>query len=207
MKIVAISDVHRLEHYLTLPKGDMLIFSGDYAVNSLLDSMALNMWFEKQDFKYKIYLAGNHDWFLYNNNIKSNKKFLNNCIYLQDELIEIEGLRIYGSPWCPEYNSWAFMKPRGSKDLSEIWSKIPENLDILVTHCPPYQILDESYYHKKCGCEVLAREIIKKEPKYHIFGHIHHSYGHKKIENTTFINCSLLNDQYNMVNKPTIIEI
>lgn len=55
--------------------------------------------------------------------------------YLQGSAVEIEGLKIYGSPWQPEFQGWAFNLPRGPR-LREKWRLIPEGLDILVTHGP-----------------------------------------------------------------------
>lgn len=30
---------------------------------------------------------------------KDPRQFLNNCIYLEDSMIELFGIKIYGSPW------------------------------------------------------------------------------------------------------------
>jgi len=43
--------------------------------------------------------------------------------------------------------------------------------------------------------------------KYHIFGHIHQGYGKKVVGKKTYLNVSLVNDLYYMVNKPVVIEL
>ena len=205
-KIVVISDTHKSEYELTLPKGDILIHCGDFGIDSLADLCYAQRWFEKQPFKHKIFVAGNHETYLEHLPKENIKKILYGVHYLQEDTIEIEGLKFYGSPYTPMFNNWAFMLERRSPELAEKWSKIPENLDFLITHGCPYQILDQSERGENCGCEILQREVFKKNPKYHVFGHIHHSYGHKKVENTIFTNCSVLDDNYDLRNSATIIE-
>jgi len=208
MKIIAISDTHGKDMWLNLPKCDILLFCGDFGIYDKSSLFYANYWFNKQDATHKIFVAGNHETYLQKIGKEKCKELFPNVIYLQDELIEIEGLRIYGSPWCPEFNRWAFMKPRRSEDLKEIWSKIPENLDFLLTHCPPYGVLDRNTNDERCGCEVLIRELINKRPKRHLFGHIH-GLGKKSVtqEDISFFNCSVLDEDYEMTNNPTIIEI
>lgn len=206
-KICAISDTHGKDMWLDLPKCDILLFCGDFGIFDKSSLSYANYWFGKQDATHKIFVSGNHDRYLEILGKEKCKELFTNVTYLQDEMVAIEGLRIYGSPWTPIFNNWAFMKPRGSKDLQEIWAKIPENLDFLVTHGPPYQILDESYRGENCGCEILHREVFKKKPKHSVFGHIHGSYGNKKVNNIHFYNCSVLDEDYKMTNNPTIIEI
>jgi len=36
----------------------------------------------------------------------------------------------------PEFCEWGFMKARG-EPIQEIWNKIPDQTDILITHGPP----------------------------------------------------------------------
>jgi len=207
-KIVAISDTHGKEYLIDLPLGDILIYAGDF---NILDEMSLthaNLWFAEQDFRYKIYVAGNHDEYLQKIGKDEVKRIFTNVIYLEDEMVDIDGLRIYGSPWSPTFGHWAFMKPRRSVDLKATWSKIPENLDILATHCPPYGVLDRNMLDHRCGCEVLARELMLKRPKKHIFGHIHEYGGQSMtLANVDLFNVSILDGRYQLKNTPTIIEI
>lgn len=207
-KIIAISDTHGKEAWLDLPECDILLFCGDFGiVDKQLLSYA-NYWFGKQKAKHKIFVAGNHDRELEQIGKYKTKELFTNVIYLENDLVEVEGLKIYGSPFSPEFNHWSFMYQRCGKTAKRIWEKIPENLDILVTHCPPYGILDRNYTDERCGCEVLVRELFDKRPKYHFFGHIH-GYGEtiETQEDTTFINCSVLNEEYKLKNNPIILEL
>jgi hypothetical protein len=62
------------------------------------------------------------------------------CIYLEHELIEIEGVRIFGSPYSPYFVGNAFQYSQHRDKV--IWNHIPEQVNLLVTHCPPFGILD-----------------------------------------------------------------
>ena len=205
MKIVAISDTHGNEHELVLPKGDLLIHGGDCDINNLAQLEALNRWFGQQDFRWKIFVAGNHDMYLDKISKFSIKDIMTNAIYLENDGVEIEGIKIWGSPYSPKFGHWAFMFWRDEAD--KIWNQIPENVDILITHGGPYQILDKTYRNEHVGCEVLTKKVAQIKPRYHIFGHIHESYGIVKNEYTTFINASLMNFHYDLVNKPHIFEL
>lgn len=208
MKICIISDTHGKDSWLDLPKCDILIHCGDFYITSLAELEYANRWFGRQKANYKILVAGNHDTYLEHIGKDVAKSLFTNVIYLENELVEIEGLRIYGSPYSPEFNNWSFMYQRCSLEAKNIWQQIPENLDILVTHAPPYGILDRNLSDIRCGCEVLQREILKKKPKLSCFGHIHRYGGQSTTqENIDFYNCSVLDEEYKLKNKPTIIEI
>ena len=129
----------------------------------------------------------------------------NGVVYLFDKLVNIDGLNIYGSPWQPEFYNWAFNVKRG-KELAEIWAKIPENLDILITHGPPSGILDYTYTGMNVGCVDLITKIMEVKPKISCFGHIHYGYGEKVVNGVQFFNAAVLGEQYTLENKPIDIE-
>jgi Icc-related predicted phosphoesterase len=124
-----------------------------------------------------------------------------NIIYLENSSVNLMGLNIYGSPYTPTFYKWAFMRDRG-EPIRAIWNKIPENLDILITHGPPYGILDRNRDGVICGCEELLKAVKLKKPRYHVFGHIH-NWGQEplNIGPTTFINASVCNEDYAPLNK------
>lgn len=204
--IVLISDTHSLHRQVEIPHSDILIHAGDITnKGSLEDVEDFNQWLGDLPHKHKIIIAGNHD-FCFEKQNNDARALLTNGIYLQDELIEILNLKIYGSPWQPWFFDWAFNLPRGV-ELKKKWDLIPENTDILVTHGPPYGILDKTKQNKMVGCEELSKRIEFIQPKYHIFGHIHEDYGERIINQTTYINCSTCNYGYEPINKPIIIEV
>lgn len=127
-------------------------------------------------------------------------------VYLNDSSVEIEGIKIWGSPITPWFNDWAFNRDRGS-EIKKHWDLIPDDIDILVTHGPPFGILDETVYGKRTGCEELLLRVYQVKPKYHIFGHIHKDYGSFTKGEITFINASVLDDWYEMRNEAVEISI
>lgn len=198
MKIVAISDTHQLHHFYgthsfgQFPSGDMIIHCGDSLTQGNVQEFeSFILWFKDLPYKYKILTAGNHDFFF-----EQNYDYVNNlCIlygikYLIDNLVEIEGIKIYGSPWVPRFGSWAYQYDSSSEELS-IWNKIPDNIDILVTHVPCKNILDgTSGGH--IGSKQLEDRIKISKPKYHLFGHVH-EHGGESLEKDGIIhvNCSV----------------
>ena len=207
MKLVCISDTHTKENKLKLPAGDILIHAGDSEIRSLEELELMNTWFGKQDFKYKILIMGNHDLYSEKLSKESLETILTNVIYLENSSVTIEGIKFWGSPYSPIFQDWSYMA-HGER-LNEIWNTIPEDTDVVITHCPPYTILDYvaiGYFHH-VGCPYLRKRIKKIKPKYHIFGHIHDSHGVYQDKYTTYINASLLDDCYQLVYKPIIVDI
>ncbi|XP_026470380.1 metallophosphoesterase domain-containing protein 1-like [Ctenocephalides felis] len=135
------------------------------------------------------------------------KQHLSNCIYLEDKLIEVCGLKIYGSPWQPEFCKWAFNLPRGKECLKK-WNLIPENIDILITHTPPIGFGDLCCSGVRAGCVELLTTIQKRvKPKYHVFGHIHEGYGVSSDGKIIFVNASTCDLNYMPANPPIVFEL
>ena len=145
-------------------------------------------------------IAGNHD-FLFQHDRERAQELLSNAIYLQDGMVEIKGVKIYGSPWQPRFLDWAFNLDRGTP-LREKWDMIPPGVDILVTHGPPRGFLDNSK-----GCQDLRNRVFEVKPKLHIFGHTHGGYGQLEGLGIKFVNASSMNDSYELVNKPIELEL
>jgi Icc-related predicted phosphoesterase len=124
---------------------------------------------------------------------------------LFDNDVTIDGIKFYGSPWQPEFHDWAFNLPRG-EELAAKWEKIPDDVDILITHSPAYGILDYAPIGGHVGCEELYRKIAEVKPKIHVCGHIHDGYGQKTMGGIEFLNASVLNDRYEHAHKPIVME-
>lgn len=213
MKIVCISDTHCLHSGLELPEGDVLVHAGDM-LNSGLYVHEIEQyvnWLNKQTHKfYKIIqIAGNHD-FLFEKNSKKWRTFLteevHNLVYLEDEEYVFDGIKFYGSPYQPEFFNWAFNKKRG-KELEEVWKKIPDDVNVLVTHSPPYGVLDKTRRNNEnVGCKDLSNRIEDLlQLKLHVFGHIHESYGVEHKNDVVHVNASSCTDKYVCSNKPIVI--
>jgi len=198
MKIICISDTHNLQKDLKIPDGDILIHAGDMTCVGGIDEIKeFNQWLGTLPHRHKIVIAGNHD--LYLELVPSSTNlFITNAIYLNDSGIEIEGLKIWGSPISPNYQDWAFNRERGEA-IRKHWEMIPKDTDILITHCPPFGILDFNDKGKHEGCKDLLEMVQQKiKPNLHVFGHLHDAYGQIQIEETTFVNASIVNtNQYN----------
>ena len=209
MKIIAISDTHGQHHALKqLPAGDMLIHAGDISrngkENQVLDFL---YWFAKQDYQYKIFIAGNHDFFFEREDASYIQQLIpEDILYLNDSGIEIEGLNIWGSPVQPWFYDWAFNRARGA-DIQQHWDLIPAQTDLLITHGPPMGILDATVRREHVGCAELMQTVEKIKPQAHVFGHIHEAYGRQQVNETTFINASVLNLHYQLTNAPVVFEL
>lgn len=209
MKICCISDTHNDFYLLDLKPSDVLIFAGDIDAWNQASFWHFNRWLKKQPFKYKIVCAGNHDRYLSECGYKSIQKQLTNGIYLENSSVEIEGVKFYGSPMTPTFMDWYFMSERD--EIHKYWDLISKDVDVLITHGPPHGILDyvpNTYQiDHHVGCEALLKKVEEIKPKFHVFGHIHYSFGIFKNEHTTFVNAALLNEGYALTNKPVTIEI
>lgn len=223
MKIVSFSDTHMQHEKVNLPKCDLAIFAGDFTHRGKLpDAKNFLDWYSKQtQCKHKVFIAGNHDicadsnfdWEtgadLWWENLLEEYSEL---IYLENNTVEIEGLRIWGSPITPWFHGdyWAFNKYRGWDNIGKVWENIPQNSDIVITHGPPYGILDVVPDGNNVGCEDLLKTLLFIKPKLHIFGHIHCDHQDNRIveqEGITFINASCLNNNYQFIQQPVKIEI
>lgn len=214
MKIICLSDTHNCNEQIEVPDGDILIHSGDATVRGTeMEVENFLIWYSSLPHKHKIFIAGNHDWLYETNNRFARLITANYGInYLQDLSIEIEGLKIYGSPWQPRFFDWAFNLMRGA-ELAEKWKLVPADTDILVTHGPPNGILDEvdrGIWIENTGCEELIKKVedlAKNKLKFHIFGHIHCGYGESEKFGVNFINASICDESYLPNNLPIVIEI
>jgi len=212
MKIVAISDTHNHDiSLLELPAGDVLIHAGDWTNRgSLVEVSRFNQFCAdvKDRYTHGIFVVpGNHD-FLAQKEASLCRATLTNCTMLIDQEATIGGKRFYFSPHSPIFFDWAFMEEEDK--LVRIFSGIPDGLDVLVTHTPPYGVLDEvqeDFKVKYLGCSALLDAIQDKKPKVHIFGHIHQGYGARRLADTQFINASLCDERYSPVNRPIIVEL
>lgn len=221
MKIVCISDTHSLHDKLFIPESDMIIHAGDCTNTGTTKQIReFCEWYGELDQEYKILIAGNHDWGFQEKRTKHEKICEEHgIIYLQDSSVIIEGIKIYGSPQTPEFCDWAFncwrLENQETQNLlyghnypwiGHFWKKIPDDTDILITHGPPYNIMDLCG-NGNVGCELLLKRVKEVKPKYHIFGHIHEHHGIDDYDSkTTFINAAQLNDRYDVTYKPIEIE-
>jgi Icc-related predicted phosphoesterase len=198
MRLVVISDTHGLHNGIQgLPDGDVLVHAGDF-MNSGFDPediWSLNRWLGEQSFKSRVVTGGNHDRY-FQNSPEQARSLLSNAIYLENSGVTIDNVSFWGSTYTPEFLNWAFMYPRGSA-ARQCCDQVPYNLDVLITHGPPFGILDQvEPAAAHLGCEELLKAVEEKKPKVHIFGHIHGDAGTFENGVTRFVNAAYLNERY-----------
>ena len=203
-----ISDTHGLHDSINPPMADILIHSGDCTRYVDLEELAeLNKWFGKLPHKHKVLVPGNHDW-VCPREPQQSRQICTNVHLLMNDTITIDGWKIYGSPWTPQFFNWAFMAERGP-EMRMLWSKIPNDTDILVTHGPPHGRLDWGHYqNSSSGCEDLMARVKQVQPRLHVFGHMHAD-GGKAMEDrhTIYVNASVCNDRYEPTNEIVTLEL
>lgn len=230
MKIAFFSDTHTIHErwYSNLREdvrddfdsADMLIFTGDYSdTGSYKDTESFCRWFHNRPNRYKIMIAGNHDFFFDTEISKRNpaprtnyeiEELLgryNSIIYLNNSDVTIEDITIWGSPINKWFYDWAFNRHEGA-DIKRYWDTIPNNTDILLTHGPSYGVQDlviRNGTEEHLGDRDLQDAIERVKPKIFASGHIHEGYGEEQIGKTLFINSCSLDGKYNPMNDPIIV--
>ena len=190
MRIVCISDTHSRHADLRLPDGDLLIVAGDFTKRGTREQIeSFDLWLGILPHRHRVVIAGNHDFAF--EQVAEARSWITNAVYLQDEEVTVEGLRIYGSPWQPRFFDWAFNLDRGPASRA-VWRKVPAGVDVLVTHGPPRGILDRTARGEDVGCDDLREEVLERiRPKLHVFGHIHEAHGELAMDGIRFVNaCS-----------------
>jgi Icc-related predicted phosphoesterase len=208
LKFVAISDTHGQHEKLVLPPGDVLLHAGDVSVKGT-EAQVIDFlhWFAAQDYRYKIFIAGNHDFFFERASSEAVARLIPAGVtYLNDSGVTIEGIHIWGSPVSPWFFDWAFNRHRGA-DIQQHWNLIPPQTDILITHGPVMGVLDKTIRGQQVGCEDLLNTMEKVNPRVHLCGHIHEAYGMHKEKSTLYINASVLNIKYELVNAPIVFSL
>lgn len=235
MKIIAISDLHG---YLPdINPCDVLLICGDIVPLQVQSSTPRSEmwlrgefanWINNLPCKHVIATWGNHDFIgMHLGSSAVGKQRYDDCIgkptnykieFLDGNYTNVivgdEQIKIWGSPWCKIFGSWAFMVSEES--LADKFKSIPKGCDIVMTHEPPKigkmgVITQGPYTGEKCGSKSIAEAIKRSNPRYALSGHIH-SAEHKLTKykgagNTLFANVSLLDEKYNNVYDPLTFEI
>jgi len=201
LQVVLLSDTHELHREAEVPSGDILIHAGDFSFfsKSPLAIADFNAWLGELQHPFKIVVPGNHEFFLEAD--PSRRYLMNNATVLINESIEIEGLRIWGSPATPLYGGAFGLS--SAADRRRLYAEIPEDTDVLITHGPPFGILDivpDSGLHS--GCHELLEAVVRVRPRLHVFGHVHGAHGIFQTDQTTFVNAALLSPNGDLVKAP-----
>lgn len=206
MRVVCISDTHHQHRSLKVPDGDLLVCAGDFTRRGdRADVVAFDAWLGTLPHAHKVIIAGNHD-FAFETDPAAARSWIQHATYLQDSGCVVDGLRVWGSPWQPRFFDWAFNLDRGAP-LRAKWDLIPADTDVLITHGPPFGVLDRTHDGRRVGCEELAKAVARIRPKLHVFGHIHEDYGMVERDGVTYINASSCDLGYRPRQAPIVVDL
>lgn len=222
VRILVMSDTHglhrTLEQKYPLQEADILVHTGDFTDRGTDEEFAdFNNWLGelRPRFKFIVVIAGNHEWKAVAKAKQSSeiprhikdgtfllpeymRRRLSNATHvLHHELVDIMGIRFFGSSWCPWHpkedldDEHRAMHQPGLALALKKWlssdrnhhfhrfDEIPNSVDVLLTHGPPKGILDLMEGTKNCyGSSAALRQSIEaKKPKVHLFGHCHEQRG------------------------------
>ena len=182
MKIWHISDTHGFHNQLVIPEGiDLVIHTGD--ASNYLDPYTNEPevrkfidWYEQISIPNKIFIPGNHDTSIERGLVKVSDFISRGIHLLNHDWMDVNGIKIFGSPFTPTFGNWAFMKSR--ETINRVWEQIPEGMDIVAVHGPCKGILDLSRDRQNvlefCGDGALRKHVLDRiKPKYFLSGHIH----------------------------------
>ena len=218
MIIDCISDLHG--NFPKLEGGDLLIVAGDLTARDTFEQHCdFKKWFYEQPYKKRVIIAGNHDnqmktlpaddlvFSTYNTKTGEQASYAS---YLMDSGTEFEGLKIWGSPWTSRFpginpHCCAFTG-ENDEEIAPKFDLIPSDVDILITHSPPFTIRDmTTCVHQVGSPSLMAHHISRLRPKLWVFGHIHEGYGQEgpyQWNGTRYVNASHVNERYQPINKP-----
>jgi hypothetical protein len=206
VRIVAVADTHTFEAELgPIPDGDVFVHAGDLLRGGTLDELVgVAAWIRSLPHRYKVVVAGNHDWCFARERAAACAMLGDGVVYLVDVGARLGGATFYGSPWQPAYNDWAYNLPRGAA-LAEKWAKIPRGVDVLVTHGPPQGIGDDmgEGMPGRQGCADLRAAVTRAQPRLHLFGHIHQGGGAWSDAGVCFANVTT----WECARAPTVIDL
>lgn len=212
MKLCLVSDLHG--HLPELPLSDLILLGGDICPDGNIFTQVawLNDIFRKWLAAQRapvVGVAGNHDFVFQD---ASHLVPRLPWTYLRDSETTVAGFKIYGSPWQPRFFDWAFNLDE--PELAEKWAHIPDDIDILLLHGPPLGYGDNAPRMDRgertevhVGSPSLLERVKQTKPRLVVFGHIHPGYGVYQLGETVLVNASLVNDKYQPVNAPVLVEL
>lgn len=207
-----------------LVEADVLLHAGDFTNTGEVEQVkSFSEWLRDYPATHKVVIAGNHDvtfdeahysksWKRYHASMgkpyscAEARAALTNCIYLEDEAVQVAGYTIYGSPWQPEFCDWAFNLSPGSA-CKKAWEAIPPCPDVLITHGPPHGFGDLCFHGQRAGCSELLYAIRRRLVPVSVAGHIHEGYGTVSDGVTLFVNASTCTLKYQPTNPPIIFDL
>lgn len=219
MKIWFLSDTHGCHSALNVPEADVVVHCGDESNHGNAwmnepESRRFFEWYMDIEIPTKIFVPGNHSTAIEQGLVRPQD--YPSVHFLIHDSVKFGGLKFFGSPYTPRFYDWAYMKARAK--LDKVWSSIPDDVDILITHGPPKGVLDltkdmGSHGLVQVGCKSLRRHVDERiEPRIHAFGHIHdergiNNYGMLTLGETQFINCACCNQRCELKHNGFVVDV
>jgi Icc-related predicted phosphoesterase len=215
MRIVAISDTHGHHRRVGgVPDGDVFIHCGDYSDYGEVEVMrSANQWIASLSHRYKFGVYGNHDITCDRERprfyVPEASKALAALEVLDNEEISIGAVNFYGVPYCKDWPGWSEKTfTRSPGEMEAIFSLAPTALDVLITHGPPFGILDMPHTSgEHLGCPAVLSYVKRVRPKVVLFGHIHGGFGRVRVDGTEFVNCAFLGEPNTPLHRPVVIDL
>lgn len=213
LTIAAMSDLHG--YAVEIPPCDLVVIAGDVCfdrfgrVPAKLAPSLQHSWLVEEARKGRftregtptLMTWGNHDWC-------EGWEFppvLPNLHVLVDGEMEINGWRVWMTPWSNQFMDWAFMKE--PEDLAPVYAAIPEGVEVLVSHQPPLGYGGRLESGEEVGSRELLQAIERVRPKVVICGHIHAGYGRYEHQGIPIYNVSVVDEQYRLRRGATMITL
>lgn len=214
-KITFISDTHGLHDRIQIDPCDILVHCGD-ATNLGRDDEVEKFfaWLSQQPADHFIFVPGNHDLCFekdwhgsvdFAKDVFNREKDKSKLNVETKNFVEIEGINFFCYSYMKTFGNWAFMN--SEFNLNDDLSRVPiDGIDVLVTHSPPFGMLDLNSHSTHCGTQAIDWFSTNSSPHIHAFGHIHESYGVFEGEYTTYINAAICS-HFGVVKKPISVNV
>jgi Icc-related predicted phosphoesterase len=209
--IVCIADLH--EHLVDVPRCDLLLIAGDvsFAFKGDLRSKQaflagpFSRWLERAPAEEIVLVAGNHDQSIEAWGVPDGLR----CHYLEDDGVELFGLKVWGTPWQPWFHDWAFNAPlrEGEEFLASKFEAIPDDTDVIVGHGPPYGFGDLTGAGQRVGSTAMTATLKRVQPRLMVCGHIHPAYGRYSLGQTEIVNAAIVDEAYKLLHSAVELEL
>jgi Icc-related predicted phosphoesterase len=218
MKIICLSDTHGYLPEIT-DKCDIILHAGDFCPNiygpnnNFFDAQYQFNWIKDKYIpwiktlktQYFVISSGNHDFVAEFFNLREKGFWPKNCFYLENSVIEVLGLKIFGTPYSLPFFDWAFN--RTEEQIKSALDVIEKDTDIIISHGPPFCVGDKTIRGINTGSKALLNRALEIKPKICLFGHIHEANCLIEKEGIRFVNASILDEKYEVKFKPYTFEI
>jgi Icc-related predicted phosphoesterase len=204
VSIACVADLH--EHLVDVPPCDLLLIAGDvsFAFKGDLRSKhaflagPFSRWLQQAPAEEIVLVAGNHDQSIEAWGVPDGLR----CHYLEDDGVELFGLKLWGTPWQPWFHDWAFNAPLrdGEAFLAAKFAAIPDDADIIVGHGPPHGFGDLTGSGQRVGSTAMTATLERVHPRLMVCGHIHPGYGRYTLGSSEILNAAVVDEAYQPIN-------